>query len=338
MGPPQPGAAMRRRDFIKVVAGSTAAAWPLAARAQTPSMPVIGCLDVGSPDGTAPIFAAFRKGLEVTGQLEGRNVAIKYRWADGQTDRLPELAADLVRQKVSVIATPGSTAAALAAKATTTTIPIIFAIGADPVAAGLVPSLNRPGGNITGVATLNAEVGPKRLEMLHQVVPAATIVALLVNQTNPVISEPLSRDAQAAARTLGIRLHILRASNDAEIEAAFAALDGLQAGGLVIGSDQFFNSRSGQLATLALHHSLPAIYQYRVFTGAGGLISYGASLTEAFQLAGVYAGRVLNGEKPADLPVQQSTKVELSINLKTAKALGLAIPQSLLVAADELIE
>jgi putative ABC transport system substrate-binding protein len=268
----------------------------------------------------------------------GENVTIKYRWADGHNDQLPELAADLVRQKVTVIATPGSTAAALAAKAATTTIPIIFAIGADPVAAGLVPTLSRPGGNVTGVATLNAEVGPKRLELLHQVIPAASIVALLVNPTNPAVSEPLSRDAHAAAVTLGIRLHILKASSDAEIEATFAALHGLQVGGLVIGSDQFFNSRSAQLASLALQHSFPAIYQYRVFTAAGGLISYGASLTDAFQLAGVYAGRILKGEKSADLPVQQSTKVELSINLKTAKALGLTIPPSLLVAADEVIE
>ena len=318
----------------QVIAG-TAAAWPLAARAQPLAMPVIGYLDVGSPDGSAPFVAAFRKGLAHTGQVEGKNVAIEYRWADGHNDRLPELAMDLVRQKVTVIVTPGSTAAALAAKATTTTIPIIFAIGADPIAAGLVPSLNRPGGNVTGVATLNAEVGPKRLELLHQIVPAAGIVALLINPTNPVISEPLSRDAQVAARTLGIRLHVLRASNDGEIEAAFAALHGLQVGGLVIGSDQFFNSRSAQLAALALRHSLPAIYQYREFTGAGGLISYGASLTDAFQLAGVYTGRILNGEKPADLPVQQSTKVELTVNLKTAKALGLTIPPSLLVAADE---
>src|SRR5262249_40224051 len=318
--------------------GGAAVAGPLAARAQSPNMPVIGYLDVGSPDGTAAIAAAFRKGLDATGHVEGRNVAIKYRWADGHTDRLPELAADLVLQKVTVIAPPGSTAAALAAKTTTTTIPIIFAIGADPVAAGLVPTLNRPGGNITGVATLNAEVGQKRLEMLHQVIPAAGIVGLLINPTNPVISEPLSKDAETAARKLGIQLHVLRASNDAEIQAAFAALRGLQVGGLVIGSDQFFNSRSGQLAALALQHSLPAIYQYRVFTAAGGLISYGASLTDAFQLAGVYTGRILNGEKPADLPVQQSTKVELTINLKTAKALGLTIPSSLLVAADEVIE
>jgi putative tryptophan/tyrosine transport system substrate-binding protein len=328
---------MRRRDFIKVIAGS-GAAWPLGVHAQPAAMPVIGYLDVGSPDGSAPIVAAFHRGLARTGQVEGKNVAIEYRWADGHNDRLPELAADLVRQKVTVIATPGSTAAALAAKATTTTIPIIFAIGADPVAAGLVPTLNRPGGNVTGVATLNAEVGPKRLELLHQVIPAAGIVALLINPTNPTISEPLSRDAQTAARTLGIQLHVLRASSDGEIEAAFATLRGLQAGGLVIGSDQFFNSRSGQLAALALRHSLPAIYQYREFTAAGGLISYGASLSDAFQLAGIYTGRILNGEKPADLPVQQSTKVEMTINLKTAKALGLTVPPSLLVAADEVIE
>src|SRR5215510_1880879 len=328
---------MRRRDFIKVIA-SSAAAWPLAAHAQQAATPVIGYLDVGSPEGSAPIVTAFRKGLARTGQVEGRNVTIKYRWADGRNDRLPELAADLVRQKVTVIATPGSTAAALAAKATTTTTPIIFAIGADPVAAGLVPTLNRPGGNVTGVATLNAEVGPKRLELLHQIIPAASVFALLTNPTNPVISEPLSRDAQASARTLGIRLHVLHASSDGEIEAAFAALRGLKAGGVVIGSDQFFNSRSRQLAALALQHSLPAVYQYREFTAAGGLVSYGASLTDAFELAGVYTGRILNGEKPADLPVQQSTKVELTVNLKTAKALGLTIPPSVLVAADDVIE
>jgi ABC-type uncharacterized transport system substrate-binding protein len=301
-------------------------------------MPVIGYLDVGSPDGSAPIVAAFHQGLARTGQVEGRNFVIEYRWADGRNDRLPELAADLVRQKVTVIVTPGSTAAALAAKAKTTTIPIVFAIGADPVAAGLVPTLNRPGGNVTGVATLNAEVGPKRLELLHQIIPAVSIVALLSNPTNPVISEPLSRETQAAARTLGMRLHVLNASSDEEIQTAFGALRGLQVAGLVIGSAQFFNSRSGQLASLALRHSLPAIYQYREFTAAGGLISYGASLADAFQLAGVYTGRILSGERPADLPVQQSTKVELSIDLKTARALGLTVPPGLPVAADEVIE
>jgi len=328
---------MRRRDFLKVFGGA-AAAWPLVARAQSAPMPVIGYLDVGSPDGSAPFVAAFRKGLAGTGKVEGRNVAIVYRWADGRADRLRGLAAELVGQKVDLIATPGSTAAALAAKAVTTTIPIIFAIGADPVAAGLVPSLNRPGGNVTGVATLNAEVGPKRLELLHQVIPAVNIFALLINPTNPVISEPLARDAQAAARKLDIRLHVLRAGNNAEIEAAFTAMQDLKVGGLVIGSDQFFNSRSQRLASLAIQLSLPTVYQYREFTAAGGLISYGASLTDAFQLAGNYAGRILSGEKPADLPVQQSTKVEMTINLKTAKALGLNISDTLIGRADEVIE
>jgi ABC-type uncharacterized transport system substrate-binding protein len=328
---------MRRREFITFLGGA-ALARPRALYAQQAATPVIGYLDVASPNGSEAIVAAFHRGLGMTGHLEGRNVAIEYRWADGHNDRLPELAADLVRRKVTVIATPGSTAAALAAKGTTTTIPIIFATGADPIAAGLVPSLSRPGGNVTGVATLNTEVGQKRLELLHQVIPSASVVALLINPTNPVISEPLASDVQAAARKLRMQLQVLRASSDGEIEAAFAALRGLQVGGLMVGSDQFFNSRSKQLAALALRHSVPVVYQYREFTAAGGLISYGASLTEAFQLAGVYTGRILNGEKPADLPVQQSTKVELSINLKTAKALGLAIPPSLLVAADEVIE
>ena len=335
---PEPrGRRMRRREFILLIGGA-AATWPLGVRAQQSAIPVIGYLDVGSPEGSASIASAFRRGLAQTGQIEGGNVAIEYRWANGHNDRLPELAADLVRHKVSVIATPGSAAAAVAAKATTTTIPIIFAIGTDPVAAGLVAALNRPGGNVTGVATLNAEVGPKRLELLHEVIPAANIVALLINPTNPVISEPLLRDTQAAARKLGIQLHVLRASSDGEINAAFAALHGLDAGGVVIGSDQFFNNWTRLLAALALQHSLPAVYQYREFTAAGGLISYGASLTDAFELAGVYTGRILNGEKPADLPVQQSTKVELTVNLKTAKALGLTIPPSVLVAAADVIE
>jgi putative ABC transport system substrate-binding protein len=328
---------MRRREFISLIC-CAAVTWPLGARAQQSAMPVVGYLDVGSPEGSASIAAAFRRGLARTGQVEGRNVAIEYRWADGHNDRLPELAADLVRHKVSVIATPGSTAAAVAAKATTATIPIIFAIGTDPVAAGLVAALNRPRGNVTGIVTLNAVVGPKRLELLNQVIPAANIVALLINPTNPVLSEPLLRDTQAAARKLGIQLHVVRASSDGEIEAAFAALHELKVSGLVIGSDQFFNSRTRQLAALALQHLLPAVYQYREFTAAGGLISYGANLSEAFELAGVYTGRILNGEKPADLPVQQSTKVELTVNLGTAKALGLTIPPSVLVAAEEVIE
>ena len=328
---------IRRRAFITLL-GSAAAAWPLAARAQQPKMPVVGYLDVGSPTGSAQFVAAFREGLSKTGYLEGSNVTIEYRWADGQAERLGELALDLIRRQVTVLATPGSTAAALAAKAATTSIPIIFTIGADPVAAGLVPSLRRPGSNVTGVATLNMEVGPKRLELLREAVPSAQIVALLANPTNPAISEPLSRDAQEAARALGLQLHILHASNDGEIETAFAALRVVQAGGVVIGSDQFFNSRSAQLAALALKYSVPSIYQYRAFTAAGGLISYGASLTDAFQLGGGYVGRILNGEKPADLPVLQSTKLDLIINLNTARALGITFPLTLLARADEVIE
>jgi putative ABC transport system substrate-binding protein len=327
---------VRRREFITLL--GVAAAWPLAARAQQAAMPVVGYLDAGSPTGSAHFVEAFREGLRNAGHVEGGNIKVEYRWADGHNDRLGEMAADLVRRQVTVIATPGSTAAALAAKAMTTTIPIIFATGADPVAAGLVPALNRPGGNVTGVATLNVKIGPKRLELLHELIPSARIVALLANPTNPVLTEPLSRDAQAGARALGLQLHVLHARNDAEIEVAFAALHGLEASGLVIGSDQFFNSRSAQIAALALQHSVPTVYQYREFVAAGGLASYGASLTEAWQLAGIYTGRILNGEKPSDLPVQQSTKVELIINLKTAKALGLQIPDKILAIADEVIE
>jgi putative tryptophan/tyrosine transport system substrate-binding protein len=326
-----------RREFITALGG--VAVWPLAARAQQEALPVVGYLDVGSPIGSAHFVAAFREGLSKTGHFEGSNITIEYRWADGHYDRLQELANDLVRRQVAVIATPASTAAALAAKAATTTIPIIFTIGADPVAAGLVTTLNRPGGNVTGVSLLTVEVGPKRLELLHEVIPSARVLALLVNPDNaPVLTEALSRDAQAASRALGVQLHVLHASNDGEIEAAFATLQGLQAGGLVIGSDAFFNSRSAQLAALALQHAFPAVYQYRDFTAAGGLISYGGSLTDAFQLAGMYAGRVLNGKKPAELPVEQSSKVELIINLKTAKALGITFPISLLGRADEVIE
>jgi putative tryptophan/tyrosine transport system substrate-binding protein len=328
---------LNRRKFICLLGGA-AASWPLDTRAQQAGVPVVGYLDVGSPTGSAHFVAAFREGLSKTGHFEGRNITIEYRWTDGHNDRLRELAADLIRRQVTVIATPGSTAAALVVKAMTTTIPIIFTTGADPVAAGLVTTLNRPGGNVTGIATLNVEIGPKRLELLHEVIPSARILALLANPANPVLTDPLSRDSQAAARALSVQLHILHASNDSEIEAAFATLHALQAGGLVIGSDSYFNSRSTQLAALALQHSIPAVYQYRDYVAAGGLISYGGSLTDAFQLAGIYAGRVLNGEKPAELPVQQSTKVELIVNLKTARALGLTVPTALLVRADEVIE
>jgi putative ABC transport system substrate-binding protein len=330
---------IRRRNFITLI-GGVAAAWPLAARSQQPAMPVVGFLGGGVPKASAEATRAFRQGLAQVGynafHNQGHNVNIEYHWAWGQSDKLPELAADLAQRQVAVFAT-ASVPEALAAKAATTTIPIVFTIEGDPIAAGLVPTLDRPGGNVTGVAISKIEVGPKRLELLHQVIPTASTVALLVNPTNPA-AEPLVRDAQAAARSLGPQLHVLKASVAGDIDAAFAALPGLQAGGVVIGSDQFFDSRSLQIAALALEHSVPAIYQHRAFTAAGGLISYGASLADAFQLAGVYTGRILNGEQPADLPVQQSTKVELLINLKTAKALGITISPELLDRADEMIE
>jgi putative tryptophan/tyrosine transport system substrate-binding protein len=328
---------MRRRKFIALI-GSTAVTWPVAARAQQSALPMIGFLSVGSPDGAVNFVAAFRRGLSETGYVEGRNVTIEYRWADSQYDRLPELAADLVRRRVTVIAAPGSIAGALAAKAATATIPIIIASGIDPVVAGLVRTLNRPGGNVTGVNTLNVEVGPKRMELLHEVLPTATIVALLVNPTSPVIAEVLLRDAQATASALGLRVHVLYAKTEGEMQAAFAALLRLKAGALVIGPDQFFNNRVEQLAALAVHHAMPAVYEGREFTAAGGLMSYGHSILEGYQLAGVYTGRILNGEKPADLPVQQSTKVELYINLKSAKTLGITFPLPLLGRADEVIE
>jgi putative tryptophan/tyrosine transport system substrate-binding protein len=327
---------MRRREFIAGLGG--AAAWPVAARAQQSALPMIGFLSAGSRDGSAHFVEAFRRGLSETGHVEGRNVTIEYRWADGQYVRLPELAADLVRRRVTVIAAPGNTAGALAAKAATTTIPIVFAMGIDPVAAGLVHALNQPGGNVTGVNTLNVELGPKRLELLHEVVPTATIVALLVNPTNPGNAEVLLRDAQATASALGLQVRVLNAKTEGEMEAAFAALLQLQAGALVIGPDQFFNSRIEQIAALAVHHAVPAVYEGREFAAAGGLMSYGQSILDSYQLAGVYTGRILNGEKPADLPVQQSTKVDLYINLKSAKALGITFPLSLLGRADEVIE
>ena len=325
---------MRRREFITLLGGA-AASWPVAARAQQAGMPVIGFLGTESADAYASRVRAFKQGLNETGYVEGKNVAIEYRWADGQTGRLPELATDLVRRQVAVIATNGT--AVVAAKSATTTIPIVFQIGGDPVGLGFIASLNRPGGNLTGVTSLTGELGPKKLELLHELVPTATSIAVLLNPTTPSAETQLS-DLQAAARTLGLQLHFLRASTEHEIDDAFETLVQLRAGGLVVGPDAFFNTRSERLAELSVRHAVPAIFQYREFTAAGGLMGYGGSLTDPSRQVGIYTGRILKGEKPADLPVQQATKVELFVNLKTAKALGVTVPTALLVRADEVIE
>jgi len=328
---------MKRREFIALV-GSATAALPVVTRAQQPAMPVIGFLGGESSTLWANLVRAFNQGLGETGYVEGRNVAIEYRWAEGQNDRVPALMADLMRLQVSVIAVPGSTPAAMAAKAETTTIPIVFIIATDPVQVGLVASLNRPGGNLTGVVTLNVEIAPKRLELLHELFPTATSFALLVNPTHPALAEPVMRGVQAEARTLGIELHLLHASSDSDFDSALATAARLRVAGLVVGPDTLFNKRIGQLAALSVRHALPTVYQWREFVAAGGLLSYGSSISDAFRLGGVYTGRILKGDKPADLPVQQTTKIELFINLKTAKALGVDMPATLLARADEVIE
>ncbi|HEY1364803.1 MAG TPA: ABC transporter substrate-binding protein [Xanthobacteraceae bacterium] len=326
---------MKRRELLAWLTG--AAASPLAARAQQPALPVIGFINAASADGYRPMLVAFHKGLEESGYVEGRNVAIEYRWAEGRSERLPAMAADLVRRRVAVIAAT-STPAALAAKAATTTIPIVFEMGADPIQLGLVPSLARPGGNVTGVTQINVEVAPKRLQYLHELLPAARGIALLVNPADPGISDATTAELVAAARTMGLELHLLDASSDSEVETAFSQLTRLGAGGLVIGGGAFFASRSQRLGMLAARHAMPAVFQYREFVTAGGLMSYGSDIADAYRLAGRYAGRVLRGDNPAELPVQQATKVEFYINLKSARTLGLEVPAALLARADEVVE
>jgi putative ABC transport system substrate-binding protein len=324
-----------RREFLIGLGAATL--WPLAGRAQQTRVPVIGFLGSTSPGPYASNVAAFRQGLAEAGYVEGQNVAIEYRWAEGNYDRLPELAADLVGRKVDLIAASGGNVAALAAKGGTSTIPIVFASGGDPVGSGVVPSLARPGGNVTGVTFMIAELTPKRLELLAELVPQARVTGLLVNPDSPG-TEGTIQATQEAARGRGLQLVILKASSESEIDVAFATLAQLHAGGLLLAADPFFASRREQLVALASRHAVPAIYPVREFADAGGLISYGASITFVYHQVGIYAGKILKGAKPADMPVQQPTKFELVVNLKTAKALGLTVPQTLLVGADEIIE
>jgi putative ABC transport system substrate-binding protein len=325
---------MQRREFITLL-GSAAAAWPRAARSQ-PATPVIGVLSSASSRGYEPMIDKFRKGLGETGFVEGRNVRFEYRWADEQYDRLPDLAAQLVRDGVALILA-ATTPAALAAKPATRTIPIVFAIGGDPVRTGLVESLSRPAGNLTGAAHINVETAPKRLELMHELLPAQELVGLLINPTNP-LSESVAAEVRTAANSLRLKLQVVQAHTDAEINTVFESLSELKVGALVIGTDPFFTSRAEKLAVLSLRMKVPSIYQYRTFTEAGGIMSYGGSISDSYYHAGLYAGRILKGEKPADLPVQLTTKLELFLNLKSAEALGIKPPLSLLGRADEVIE
>jgi len=326
---------MTRREFISLLGGT--AAWPLAARAQQPAMPVIGFLDSRSPEMAANNLPAFREGLAQTGFVEGRNVGIEYRFAELQNDRLPALAADLVRRQVAVIAGVTTTQGALVAKAATTTIPIVFAIGGDPVKNGLVASLNRPGGNVTGVSYLTNELGAKRLGLLRDLLPNVGMIAALVNPTNPN-AESDAKDLLAAAQSMGLTLNVLHVSSERDIDGLFATLVQRRASAFLTASDPLFTSRRQQIAVLAADHKIPAIYHVRDFTTAGGLMSYAPNIYDVFRQAGVYTGRILKGEKPADLPVVQSTKFEFVINLQTARALGLDVPPTLLARADEVIE
>ena len=328
---------MTRRDFMTLLGGA-AVGWPLVAHAQQPAIPLVGYLGPGTFESARSFRASFLDGLAETGYVEGRNVAIEYRWAEGQYDRLPSLAGELVRHQAAVIVTGGATPTALAAKAATETIPIVFVLGSDPVQFGLVKSLARPGGNVTGVTVLDVELIPKAFELLHELVPATTTIGVLVNPNNLLI-EAQTTGSQIAARNLGVHLLVLNASNQSEIETAFTTLVEQRAGALLVtGEPLFFGAARDQLIALAARHAVPTVYQFRQLTAAGGLMSYGTSLADAQRISGVYAGRILRGEKPADLPVQQSTRVELSINLKTAEALGLTVPPSLLARADEVIE
>ena len=327
---------MRRREFITFA--GVAAAWPLTARAQQPALPVVGFLNSGSPEGFTLQLAGFRQGLHEVGYAEGQNVTIEFRWAESHYDRLPGLATDLVRRQVAVIAATGGSVSAKAAKSATATIPIVFTSGGDPVKLGLVTSISRPGGNVTGVSIFTSTLAAKRLELLHELIPAAKLIAMLVNPTNPN-SEPDKTAVEEAAPALGVQIVILKASNGAEIERAFGALSQYKADAVLVGADPLFdNSGREQLIALAAHHAVPAMYDFRDVAVAGGLVSYGSNLADGYRLAGNYTGRILKGEKPADLPVQQPTKFEFVINLKTAKTLGLTISNQMQLLADEVIE